>query len=110
MYPVALTFAELLNARPAGVAVELDSSMLPRGFCDFLLAERSFLCAIYRIIHECTGSFALLVLIAPIGLRRLIPPRKKLAACAGQNSIHIDRPALSEERLARDTNRFISIA
>ena len=53
MYPVALTSAELLNA--LGVAVELDSSMLPRGFCDFLLNG-----AIYRIIHECTGIFALL--------------------------------------------------
>ena len=72
MYPVALTSAELLNA--LGVAVELDSSMLPRGFCDFLLNG-----AIYRIIHECTGIFALLVLVALI----LAYPTSPLAKIQG---------------------------
>lgn len=57
MYPVARMATALLNL--VGVAVELDSSMLRGGFCDLLLNG-----AIYRVIHECTGIFALLVFVA----------------------------------------------
>ncbi|MFT5087918.1 MAG: exosortase/archaeosortase family protein [Candidatus Latescibacterota bacterium] len=56
MYPVSWAATNLLNT--LGIAAELDSSPLDSGFCDLILDG-----IIYRIIHECTGIFALLVFL-----------------------------------------------
>lgn len=57
MYPVSWAAYSVLNA--IGIPVELDASMLRNGFCDLVLDG-----TIYRVIHECTGIFTLLVFLA----------------------------------------------
>lgn len=57
MYPVSYLAVFLLNG--IGIAAELHTSTLVAGFCDLVLGG-----TIYRIIHECTGIFALLIYMA----------------------------------------------
>jgi exosortase/archaeosortase family protein len=57
MYPVSALAAFLLNL--LGIAADLDTSTLLSGFCDLVLGGVA-----YRIIHECTGLFALLTFLA----------------------------------------------
>lgn len=57
MYPVSSSAAFLLNGM--GIEAVLDTSSLLAGFCDLVVEG-----AIYRIIHECTGIFALLTFLA----------------------------------------------
>lgn len=56
MYPVSWCATSLLNS--LGIAAELDSRSLSAGFCDLILNH-----IVYRIIHECTGIFALLIFL-----------------------------------------------
>lgn len=57
MYPVTWIAAALLDG--LGIAVRLDDTGLSAGFCDLILGGN-----VYRVIHECTGVFALLVFSA----------------------------------------------
>ncbi|MEW6752881.1 MAG: hypothetical protein AB1505_18160 [Candidatus Latescibacterota bacterium] len=57
MYPVSRAAAWLLGG--LGVPAALDAGGLEAGFCDLRIDG-----SVYRIIHECTGIFALLVLCA----------------------------------------------
>lgn len=57
MYPVSTSAAFLLNG--IGIEATLDSRSLLSGFCDLVIGG-----AVYRIIHECTGIFALLTFLA----------------------------------------------
>ena len=59
MYPVSYLAAALLNA--LGIAAELHTSALVAGFCDLVLGG-----VVYRIIHECTGIFALLIFLSQV--------------------------------------------
>jgi len=54
LHPIAWAAATLLNL--LGFPVHLDTLHLAAGFCDLLVDG-----SVYRIIHECTGVFGLLV-------------------------------------------------
>lgn len=57
LYPVSVLAAYLLNV--LGIVADLNTSTLAAGFCDLILGG-----AVYRVIHECTGVFALLTFLA----------------------------------------------
>jgi exosortase/archaeosortase family protein len=57
MYPVSVLAVFLLNS--LGIAADLDTSTITASFCDLILGG-----VVYRIIHECTGVFALLIFLA----------------------------------------------
>ena len=59
MYPVSAFAAFVLNGM--GIEAILDTRPLLAGFCDLAVEG-----AVYRIIHECTGIFALLTFLVLI--------------------------------------------
>jgi len=59
LYPVSWTAANLLDL--LGIGTRLDASSLSVGFCLLIFDETTF-----RVIHECTGLFACLVLLAAL--------------------------------------------
>lgn len=59
MYPVSAAAVWALNL--IGVSVRLDASSLSLGFCLLTMEKVSF-----RVIFECTGLFALFILLAAI--------------------------------------------
>ena len=59
MYPMSAASAALLNL--SGVTTKLDAASIDNGFC-LLVMEN----AVFRVIHECTGIFTLLILLSAV--------------------------------------------
>ena len=57
LYPVSWTATNLLNL--IGIGTRLDAAPLPLGFCLMIFETTTF-----RVIHECTGIFSLLIFLA----------------------------------------------
>jgi exosortase/archaeosortase family protein len=60
LYPMSAAAAATLDA--VGVAVRLDADPLRLGYCILQLEGETF-----RVVHECTGIFTVLILAAAIG-------------------------------------------
>jgi exosortase/archaeosortase family protein len=59
LYPVSWTATSLLDL--IGIGTRLDADPLPLGFCLMIFETSTF-----RVIHECTGIFALLIFAAAL--------------------------------------------
>ena len=59
LHPVSYAAATVLDL--VGVGIRLDTSSLPLGFCLLIFDKITF-----RIIHECTGIFALLIFLVAV--------------------------------------------
>jgi len=70
LYPVSWTATALLDL--IGIGTRLDAGPLPLGFCLMIFEDATF-----RVIHECTGIFALLIFAAAL-LAYPAPMKEKL--------------------------------
>lgn len=63
LYPMSVVAAWILNL--LGVATQLDSGQLGSGYCLLIMNTQ-----VFRVIHECTGVFTLLILLGAIAAHR----------------------------------------
>lgn len=88
MYPVSATSRLLLDA--AGVDAALDASAIHQGYCTIRMPGIAF-----EVVHECTGIFTLLILIAAV----LAYPARATAKASGAAAMTAAFYAYSSLRL-----------